>query len=131
MSFASDIRKFALSTKVRGDKIVRKILIDVVKELVQRTPVLTGLARSNWFFGYTVNGSVGAEASRSGGPSIMRSLDFAANLRGGKDFFISNNLPYILALEYGHSKTQAPAGMARVTVAKWQWIVDNASRSFV
>jgi hypothetical protein len=39
-----------------------------------------------------------------------------------------NNLPYGIALEYGHSK-QAPSGMIRVTLARFQQIVDEAIRN--
>ena len=63
--------------------------------------------------------------SKNGRPSIQRSLEWAANLKAGGIYYITNNVPYIMRLEYGSSK-QAPAGMARITVAKWQRIVDGA-----
>jgi hypothetical protein len=39
-----------------------------------------------------------------------------------------NNLPYAVPLEYGHSK-QAPGGMVRITLARFQQIVDEAIRN--
>ena len=39
-------------------------------------------------------------------------------------FYITNNLPYIMRLEFGYSK-QAPAGMARITVDRFQTIVNR------
>ena len=35
----------------------------------------------------------------------------------GENVFITNNVPYIIELEDGHSKRQAPAGMVAVTFA--------------
>lgn len=127
MSFQADLRRFALNTKIKSDKIVRKVALDVVRELVQRTPVDTGLARSNWFIGYERGSSVDPAKSKNGAPSLARSAQFAANLGAGSTFYIVNNVPYIMRLEFGSSK-QAPAGMARVTVARWQAIVGAAVR---
>ena len=42
--------------------------------------------------------------------------------------FFTNNLPYAAALENGHSG-QAPGGMVRVTVARFQQIVLEAIRN--
>ena len=42
--------------------------------------------------------------------------------------YIINNLPYAIPLEFGHS-TQAPGGMVRVTVARFQQIVQEAIRN--
>ncbi len=39
-----------------------------------------------------------------------------------------NNLPYAIALEYGHSD-QAPGGMVRITQARFQQIVEEAIRN--
>ena len=42
--------------------------------------------------------------------------------------FFTNNLPYILRLEYGHSKKQAPLGWVRDTVSRFQKMVDSVVR---
>ena len=46
----------------------------------------------------------------------------------GQMAYIINNLPYAIPLEFGHS-TQAPGGMVRVTVARFQRIVLEAIRN--
>ena len=127
MSFTSDLQKFSQKTGIRFDQVVRKVCIDVTSDLVKATPVDTGMARSNWFFGYGRNLSTGTDASKNGSPSIQRSQEFASTLKGGGEFFITNNLPYIMRLEFGYS-TQAPAGMARKTVNRWQIIVNKIAR---
>lgn len=128
MTFTSDLRKFALNTGTRMDQVVRKICIDLTSDLVRLTPVDTGLARSSWFFGTFRKTDVGADRVKSGSPSITRSAEFAANLKAGGIFYITNNLPYIMQLEYGSSR-QAPGGMARITVDNWQARVDKIARS--
>ena len=142
MSFAADIEKFALNASIKTDELVRKLCTMITADLVRATPVgdpklwkhkapkgyVGGLARSSWFFGITPNREQGTIPDASGSPSTERSLEFSANLKAGGTFYISNNLPYIEALEYGHS-TQAPSGMARITVANFQAMVDSAARA--
>lgn len=127
MSFEADLRTFAAKTNIRMDVVVRKVCIDVTRDLVKLTPVDTGHARSNWFVGTNRPSAVDSSASRNGSPSLARSAEFASTLKAGGVFYIANNVPYIMALEYGSSK-QAPQGMARITVERWQQTVDKAVR---
>lgn len=124
-SFGDQLHGFSRSTGIRFDKIVRKVCLDLTRDLVLLTPVDTGMAKSNWFLGTTRVGSTESSASKNGAPSLRRASDFASTIHGGGVFYIVNNLPYIMALEYG-SSTQAPAGMARVTVGRFQSIVNAA-----
>lgn len=123
--FADQVRAFGKSTGIRLDKVVRKVVIDMTSELVKLTPVDTGLARSNWFWGTNRSLDTDATLSKTGAPSLNRAAEFAGTITGGGVFYLFNNVPYIMDLEYGHSK-QAPAGMARITVARWQEIVNAA-----
>jgi hypothetical protein len=124
MTFSSDLQKFAQKTGTRMDLVVKKVCLDLTRDLVKATPVDTGMARANYFISFDRSGAVETTPSRNGAPSLTRSAQFASNLKAGGVFYITNNLPYIMALEYG-SSTQAPAGMARVTVARWQSIVNR------
>ncbi len=144
MGFSDEIRAFATQTQIRMDMIVKKVTFDMTKSLVLMTPVDTGRARSNYFFGYDPVSSIDATEDKKGTPSFERCGQFLIALKAGGVFYITNNVEYILALEYGgmgrggpkvkgakttadgHS-TQAPAGMARVTVARWQSIVKQAA----
>lgn len=126
MSFGGDIRAFSRKTGITFDKIVRKVCIDLTRDLVMLTPVDTGLARSNWFNGNTRITTVNeGTAMKSGAPSIAGAARFASTLKAGGVFYITNNLPYIMKLEYG-SSTQAPSGMVRITAQRWQKIVNKA-----
>lgn len=123
--FGDQLRSFSRSTGIRFDKIVRKVCLDLTRDLVLLTPVDTGMAKSNWFLGTNRVSSTETTASKNGAPSLGRASEFASTLKAGGVFFIVNNLPYIMALEYGHSK-QAPAGMARITVERFQALVNAA-----
>jgi hypothetical protein len=128
--FSGSIRKFAKKTGITLDKVVRKVCIDMTADLVRATPVDTGMARSNWFFGTSRIAETTQAHDKRGSGSLARSAEFASTLKAGGVFYIANNSPYIVALEFGHSE-QAPAGMARVTVARWQTIVNNAVKAVV
>lgn len=124
-TFSDQIKAFAEKTNVKLDKIQRKIVIDITRELMLMTPVDTGHARSNWFWGTNRVIAIDPAKNKNGGPSMARATAFSLGIQGGGVYYITNNLPYIMALEFGSSK-QAPAGMARVTVARWQKIVNAA-----
>lgn len=119
MSFSGDLQRFAQRTGIRMDNVVRKVCIDLTRDLVLATPVDTGLARSSWFLGNDRSTAKEASPSKNGAPSLARSAAFAQTLHAGGIFYITNNVEYIMPLEFGHSK-QAPAGMARITVDRWQ-----------
>ena len=128
MTFSGDLQKFADKVGIRMDQVVRKVTLDLTRDLVKATPVDTGLARSNYFFGFDRNGGTETSASKNGRPSVERSAQFTQNLKAGGVFYITNNLPYILQItEYGTSKQMAPGGITRI-VGRWQQIVDGAAR---
>lgn len=124
MKFGGDLRAFSHATGITMDRAMRKIHMDLLTDIVRMTPVDTGLARSSWYCGYEVVSEVGTESDKSGGPSLARGAQFAASLHAGGVYYIANNLPYIMALEYGHSG-QAPSGMVRIAVARAQSMVNR------
>jgi len=92
------------------------------KEIIARTPVDTGRARANWQIGTEVTGTVvdgefkSSDRTRSAPPRRLASDPnmpqgrARTELKNADVKWIFNNLPYIEALEAGHSG-QAPAGM--------------------
>ena len=119
MSFETDVLNFAAKAQERVDVVVRKIVFDMTSDIVKMTPVDTGHARSNYFWGVFRVTDIDPAMDKRGGPSLSRAADFASNLRAGGVVYLTNNLPYIMRLEFGSSK-QAPAGMARITCARHQ-----------
>ena len=81
-----------------------------------------GRARSNWFLGGTLSERTTEETNGKGSGYLASAMP--KELIGNKTYFY-NNLPYIEALEYGHS-TQAPAGMVRVSLMGWDKTLNKA-----
>ena len=135
--FGGDLRAFSRSTGIRFDKVVRKVVIDMTASIVHMTPVDQGYAKNNYFWGNLRVNDTDLSASDKGSGSTLRALAFAGVIKAGGVCYITNNLPYIMKLEYGGYtgdgpkttasgySTQAPAGMARITVARWQEIVNK------
>ncbi|MCP5041081.1 MAG: HK97 gp10 family phage protein [bacterium] len=74
------------------------------------TPVDTGRARGNWQL--SVNAPLTGTLDvldKSGSSPIALAATAVNAVQGFEDIWLTNNLPYILALEEGHSK-QAPSG---------------------
>ena len=92
------------------DKLGKAAGFELGRRIMRRTPVDTGRARANW------NASIGSpDASTTESTSSMtataRLVSTTAELQlfKGQEFWVTNGLPYIQALEDGHS-TQAPRG---------------------
>ena len=128
MTFASDLAKFRKKVGLRADQVVRKVTLDLTRDLVRATPVDTGMARSSYFFGSDRTGGKETSPSKNGSPTNRRAAQFTSTLQAGGVFYIVNNLPYIMRLEFGSSQ-QAPAGMARITVDRFQSYLDAAAGS--
>ena len=142
MSFALDIQKFAQKCGANADLVTRKVVLDIGRSLVEKTPVgnpdlwqnpdnkpegyVGGHARANWShsIGALVNQEF-KEIDATGGASIDRIISSVPIKAAGKVHYIQNSLPYMQALEDGHS-TQAPAGIVAVTEVEFQDYVQKA-----
>jgi hypothetical protein len=100
-----------------------------VNGLVAGQDYVGGRFRGNWNFsiGYPDN-SFRIQPDPTGEATMARLVNGAIEFKAGQTAFIVNNLPYAIPLEFGHS-TQAPGGMVRVTVARFQQIVLEAIRN--
>lgn len=88
-----------------------------------------GRFRANWHLSLGVVENVTFdEVDPSGAETVAALVAAMGDFTAGQVAYVINNLPYAIALEYGHS-TQAPGGMVRVTVARFQQIVLEAIRS--
>lgn len=88
-----------------------------------------GRFRGNWMFSIGVPDSATTEEiDPSGAKSTARITAGTIEFKAGDTCYITNSLGYAIPLEFGHS-TQAPGGMVRVTVARFQQIVLEAIRN--
>ncbi len=122
--FDKELRLFA-QVKLPEDhtNLVKKVSMQALTGVVNKTPVDTGRARSNWMTAVnevpsdTIALTADLSRAEASAESINRGTTIIDSLKPYSTVNIANNLPYILPLEYGGSK-QAPLGMARVTVAE-------------
>lgn len=128
-SFALQLAQFAEQAKEAVDASLREIVIELGNSLIRMSPVDTGRFRGNWQFSIDApaTGTLDA-AGQSAAEVSARIQGDAIYFKAGETAFLINNLPYAIPLEYGHSD-QAPEGMVRVTLARFQRIVEEAIRS--
>lgn len=100
-------------TKVT-ERVIQKITLDVVANLKEANPVLTGWSRSNWIprVGAPFSGTIGSPEAVSQAPSTIGSYTL-----GQGSVFITNNVPYIVRLANGYS-AKAPAGWVERSIDK-------------
>ncbi|VVM95725.1 hypothetical protein [Pseudomonas fluorescens] len=100
-----------------------------VNGLVAGKDYVGGRFRGNWQFSIdTPADGVLDQIDPSGNVSVAVLRAQVQSLTIGQTAYLVNNLPYAVPLEYGHSK-QAPGGMVRITLARFQQIVDEAIRN--
>lgn len=118
----ADIRTFnlqldAFAAKVRliPGVVVKQVAFDLFGRIIKRTPVDTGRARGSWTMASNkADRRVLPPAAPGGGVYPEPSIGF---IEPSSTIVISNNLPYIMTLENGHSQ-QSPAGMVAVSIAE-------------
>lgn len=110
----------SIGKQIRAElsKTIRDVMLLVVDNLQNSTPVDTGHAGSNWVatFGTPYSGVDGSReavsyAAQDAGIARLQNYDVG---RHGK-VFIRNNVPYVPYLDQGHSQ-QAPAGFVRAAI---------------
>lgn len=108
-----------------GERVLKKLALDVTANLIESTPVDTGWARANWVPSIGVKIETTAPAAPEGSDVAAASARQGAGkaeivtgyfLRRGK-IHISNNVPYIIRLNEGSSQ-QAPAGFVQAAIRK-------------
>lgn len=105
--------------------VATKVAMSIIDTLIQRTPVDTTAALSNWqvtldspyssFRDPYVPGYLGYTAAASGREVRMAALAALEKKKPGQTIYITNNAPYIRALNSGTSK-QDPGGFVEAAV---------------
>jgi hypothetical protein len=128
-NFALELAKFAEQATEAIDASLREIVIEVGNSLIRMSPVDSGRFRANWHLSIDVVESVTfSDVDPTGQETIASIVSALSDFTAGQTAYLINNLPYAVPLEYGHS-TQAPKGMVRVTLARFQAIVNEAVRN--
>ncbi len=128
-SFSLDIRNFITRANQRVETVVKRVVMDIYRDIISATPRDTGYARSCWGAGMTIpplnlaRGGPGPYAENPGpGLAAIRSFHVGEGLVG----YMYNNCRYIIPLEYGHSG-QAPVRIVGVVLTRYQSYVAAAA----
>ena len=143
MTFTSDLKRFKTKTEEKMDRAVRKIVLDMFSHCILMSPVgnmdlwenpprgkaddvifpsaegyVGGRFRGNWqpSIGSTLDGELEV-IDASGQATISKVSGVLKGAKAGDIIYLTNNLPYAIPLEEGHSR-QAPKGMVRLTVQR-------------
>lgn len=127
--FRAEMRRWALQHVPEIGKQVHKQVSEFIyKGIVERTPVLTGRARFNWFpttgspetkaveetANVSVTGTPMQPEEKARIKAVTSKLD--ALPLGAEKVYIANNLDYILKLEMGSSPKSPPNAMVQGTI---------------
>ena len=140
-SFEDQMREFARRANMSVEKTVKGTAIKLFSAVIKSSPVDTGRFRNNWFAsGKYPSTEVTSYRGTAGDAAIARAVSYINGAVGGVEFTLSNNLPYAHVIEYGgypgdgpntvggFSK-QAPAGVVRVNVARFEAILEEQARA--
>ena len=133
-TFALDLTKAIEKAKEQAELAVRRIVIQLFSEVVDMSPVgnpdlwkspkqgyVGGRFRANWNISFgSPDLSTTEQIDPSGSGSKGRiSAQMGKYKLSDSSVFLTNNLPYAQRLEEGWSEKQAPHGMVRVSVARF------------
>lgn len=125
-SFAAQLHEFADMVQQDADEVFQIVATEVGQSVINLTPVDTGRALSNWNAGINAPDDVyrQTEDPLDSKTSARLAGEFQS-LKFGDTAYITNATPHVPFLEYGSSK-QAPNGMIRITLARFNNIVQDA-----
>lgn len=140
--FALDLSRFVTKAQDNTRAVVRKVGIEMFTATVMDTPVgdpdlwkgpapagyVGGRLRANWMPSIgNPRPDTSDSIDKTGDKTRARVTSALIRWTEG-DLYLMNNLPYATPVEYGWS-SQAPQGMVRTNVARFQSFVDGAVRS--
>ena len=125
MSFSEQVAQFAQAARESISETQRAIVLELFSSVVMDTPVSTGRARGEWLTSNGVPITTLANRLDMSGLEAVSDIVAAIPRTGDITMYLTNNLPYITPLEYGHS-SQAPAGMVRKNIARLEQVIADA-----
>lgn len=130
MSFESEVRDFVIKAKGLQDNQVRYLCLDLLKNVVQGTPVDTGRARGNWQATINTPATGSTEKTDKQGGATISAASNAVSQAAGNVFYITNNLPYINRLEFEPNfAKQKQGGWVRAAIERTKQIAAKMPRS--
>lgn len=127
-SFELQMKEFENMTTEKSELLFKKVCFDLSNSIIMDTAVDKGTARGNWQPDInSIQNDVLEIEDKSGNATVAKVASQTNNLKLGQYFTLTNNLPYILRLEYGWSK-KSPQGMLAINVMRFQNFVNQANK---
>jgi len=127
-SFELQMKEFENMTTEKSELLFKKVCFDLSNSIIMDTAVDKGTARGNWQPDInSIQNDVLEIEDKSGNATVAKVASQTNNLKLGQYFTLTNNLPYILRLEYGWSK-KSPQGMLGINVMRFQNFVNQANK---
>lgn len=119
MSYSGDLLRFSSKSKEQSYAIHQKVTVDLYTKVIVSTPVQDGRAKGNWVATY--NHPLPSELSKMdklGQETTRNMISDVGEFDGikAKTVFLTNNVPYILRLEYEGHSPQQPNGWVKKAV---------------
>ena len=140
-SFDDQVKAFAKKANMSVGKTIRGTSIALFRSVIKGWPVKSGRSRANWMVGMKTPSTATTDATdKQGNSTVSNMVQFINANREGTEFTLANNQPYAHVIEYGgypgdgpntvggYSK-QAPAGVVRINVARFEAILDEQARA--
>ena len=127
--FELAIKEFADAMGIVVAAALARTGLQMHDDIVAMTPRDTGLAQSAWRFTVDhIDPSTPPPGEYPPGAAKRGRAQEAAKVTDNSTINISNNLPYILPLEHGHSQ-QAPHGMVAITSNRYRNYIEANIKS--
>ena len=128
-SFELQMKEFENMTTEKSELLFKKVCFNLSNSIIMDTAVLSGAARGRWAPDINkIDNSTDEVFDKSGNATVTKVASQTNNLKIGQYFTLTNNLPYILRLEYGWSKTKSPNGMLGINVMRFQNFLNKANK---
>ena len=138
-NFEASLDAFIVKSMAKAEQVVRLAIMNMYGEIIETSPVDSGLFRANHQIGLgsIPSGTLIADKPEGKYPRGLKynysseNAQQRAKLEGYKlktITYICNNLVYAKVLEFGHS-TQAPTGIYRKAALKFNTFLSTAAAS--
>ena len=135
--FALDVSKWVAKAKMAPERVVRSVTIKLWSAVIKGSPVDTGRFRGNWFAsGATPSSEISDKTDKTGDATANAAAQVVVGIADWTNMTLANNLDYANVIEFGgypgdgpntvggFSK-QAPSGVVRVNVARFQQLINE------
>lgn len=118
MSWKNPPTRFSKTVNRDIDKEQRRVSLIILRELIIESPRDTGRFVNNWIVGL---GNASSNTFKGVDPTGLKAMTKGTGKinksKSGKSIFITNNLPYAVRLNQGHSQ-QAPANFVERAIER-------------